>query len=78
MEIRTLTRGQVKQLREKGYDLIKMKKGDGKEIEALEYIFDLAYPDLKDNPDIPYNEIIDTAAKVYTKTYGKDVKETKN
>ena len=78
VEIRSMTRGQIKALRKNGFDLALLERADGqKALEALEWIFDTVYPELADNDDLPYSEVIRIAKATYQKTYGVE-EEVKN
>lgn len=78
VKIRSMTRGQIKTLRKLGFDLALLEKAEGnKVLEAMEWIFDNVYPELAENDDIPYSEVIRIAKETYRKTYGAD-EEVKN
>ena len=72
VEIKTMTRKQVKDLRKAGLDLVLLGEADKtKTIEALEWVFDHVYEELS------YREMIRIATKTFEKTYGTDA-EVKN
>lgn len=78
VQIKSLTRGQIKEMRKAGYDLARLeKRNEEKAIEAMEWIFDNAYPELANDDNIPYSEVIRIAKETYQKTYGVE-KEIKN
>lgn len=78
IEIKSMTRGQIRDLRKAGLDLALQETEDKtKNLDALEWIFDHVYPDLAKDDSIPYSEVIDVAAKTYAKTYGREI-EVKN
>ncbi len=73
IEIRSMTRGQIKALRKKGFDLALLEKADGnKALEAMEWIFDTVYPEYAGDDELPYSEVIRIAKETYRKTYGVD------
>lgn len=78
VEIKTMTRKQVKDLRKAGLDLVLLGEADKtKTIEALEWVFDHVYPELADDDELSYREMIRIATKTFEKTYGTDA-ELKN
>jgi hypothetical protein len=78
VKIKSMTWAQVKALREAGLDMAFSDGADRKKnVEALEWVFIHVYPELAGDDSIPYEEVIDIAAKTYTKTYGRGA-EVKN
>lgn len=78
IKIKAMTRGQIKALRNAGYDLARLKEKDvAASQDALDWIFDTVYPELAKDDSIPYNEVIRIAIATYRKTYG-DEEEVKN
>lgn len=77
IKARALTYGQLKTLRKAGYDLTRINKDtvkgnyDGLVQDALEYIVELVYPELKDKlDDMPYKDIIQLGNETLVATYG--------
>ncbi len=83
IKIKSLTRAQVKTIRELGLDVAGLtpakdqQDSKNKSVRLLEWIFDNVYPELAKNDSIGYNELMDIAGKTYAKTYGREV-EVKN
>ncbi len=72
IEVRALTRGQVKELRKAGLDLVYLGKAEKNDmVELCEWILDNVYADVNTD-DIPYDEALDLATATYKRTYGKE------
>lgn len=78
IKIKSMTRGQIKALREAGYDLARIQERDtAVSQDALDWIFDNVYPELSNDDNIPYSEVVRIAVATYRKTYGNE-EEIKN
>lgn len=78
IKIKSMTRGQIKELRKAGFDLARLQEKDtAVSQDALDWIFDNVYPELANDDTIPYNEVVRVAVATYRKTYGSE-EEIKN
>lgn len=75
-QVRSLTRGEVKRLRESGAD---PAFGGGAEAtgKLIDFVMDVYKGEAIAGDDVPYDECLAFAVKVYEKTYGA-VKQEKN
>lgn len=80
MEIKKLTRKDIRALREAGLDLTLLdekERTDKKAFEMVDWIIDHVYGDVPNIDEIPYQELFDIGLKTYRQAYGRD-EEIKN
>jgi len=77
--VRSLTRGEIKKLRAAGLDL-SIAAFDSKQEAAvataklIDFVLETVYPET-DFDDMPYNEAVALAMKIYKKTFGSEEEE---
>ncbi|MBQ7418166.1 MAG: hypothetical protein IJV18_08825 [Acidaminococcaceae bacterium] len=79
VQIKSMTRGQIKELRKAGLDPARSEKelSAADVTDTMEWIFDNVYPELAGDDSIPYDEVIRIGAETYAKSMGEK-REIKN
>lgn len=79
VQIKSMTRGQIKELRKAGLDPAKTEKtlSAADVTDTMEWIFDTVYPELADDDSIPYEDVIRIGSETYAKSMGNQ-REIKN